>query len=144
MSKEKLIIDHTFEEFVLFGIVSDVKEFKLAWQLNKFLDIDLILQEEMILEFKKEKSLSILFYESNGERFNVRLIKNLAVAFDEIKNPFLLPEIKNYDYLLYVEGEDIHDFDAQEWTEAIKNATFVQYISRIDIDKIKSVDNLMF
>lgn len=144
MSKEKLFIDHSNEEFILFGIVSDVKEFKLAWQLNKFLDIDLILQEEEFIQFKRDKSLTVVYYESKDERYTVRLIKNMSVENNGLKNPYLLPEMKNYDYLFFVEGEDIDDFDDLEWLEEIKNATFVHYVSRIELDKLKSVDNLMF
>ena len=40
----------------LFGIVSNIKEYKLAWILNKIFSIDLIKFDDLILETIPNKS----------------------------------------------------------------------------------------
>lgn len=144
MSKEKLFVDADLEGVILFGIVSNVKEYRLAWQINEFLNIDLELQEEKVLGFKGDKSLTILFYQSVEEYHKVKLIKNLAVENVDIKSPYLLPEIKNFDYLLMFEGEGLEESEVLLEIEVLKSASFIQYINNVELDKLKSVDNLMF
>lgn len=146
MAKEKLNISPCLEDFILYGIVSDVKEYKLAWQLNKFLEIKFILQEELTLLLKSPKSLTILFYLFSEEYYSIKLIKNLAVENVDIKSPFLLPELKNFDYLLMFEGEGYDEDNISDKVTTLKNAEFVQYISKIELDerKIPSLHNLMF
>jgi hypothetical protein len=144
MSKEKLFIDADLEGVILFGIVSNAKEYRLAWQINEFLNIDLELQEEKILSFKGDKSLTLLFYQSIEEYHKVKLIKNLAVENVDIKSPYLLPEMKNFDYLLMFEGEGLEESEVLLEIEVLKSASFIQYINNVELDKLKSVDNLMF
>ncbi len=146
MAKEKLNISPCLEDFILYGIVSDVKEYKLAWQLNKFLEIKFILQEELTLLLKSPKSLTILYYLFTEEYYSIKLIKNLAVENVDIKSPFLLPELKNFDYLLMFEGEGYDEDNISDKVTTLKNAEFVQYISKIELDerKIPSLHNLMF
>lgn len=144
MSKEKLVIGFSDEDFLLYGIISKVKEFKLAWQINKSLNISLFMQDEAVIEFKNNKSLMVCYYLAEMEFYSIKLIKNLTVENVGIKSPYLLPEIKNFDYLLMIEGEDVHCFDENEFFETLTNASFVQYTSSIDIEKLKSLDNLMF
>jgi hypothetical protein len=144
MSKEKLIVEFSDEGFILFGIISDVKEFKLAWQINKLFGINLFMQDEAVVKFKNNKHLTVVYYLAEQEFYSIRLIKNLAVESLGLKSPYLMPEIKNFDYLLIVEGEDVNGFDEINFLEALKKASFVQYTSSIDIDKLKSLDNLIF
>ena len=144
MFKEKLVLDYSEEEFLLYGIISDVKEYKLAWQLNKLMGVNFIMQEELELDFKRDKKLFISFYLSKHEFYKVKLIKNKAEDSEGIKSAFILPEHKNFDYLLLVEGEDFNSFEEEKKLEKAKEASFVQYISEINIENLKSLDNLMF
>ena len=144
MSKEKLIVEFSDEDFLLYGIISDVREFKLAWQINKLLDINLFMQDEAVVEFKNNKHLTVIYYLAEQEFYSIRLIKNLAIESLGFKSPYLMPEIKNFDYLLIIEGEDVNGFDESDFLGRLKQASFVQYTSSIVIDKLKSLDNLIF
>lgn len=144
MAKEKLILDSYEEEYLLYGIISDVKEYKLAWQLNKCLNMSFQKQDDATLEFKGGKSMSLSYFLFQHEFYSVKLIKNKVMDLKGIKNPFLMPELKNYDYLLMVEGEEQDLFLDLNPTEAMKSASFVQYTVSINIDNLKSLDNLIF
>lgn len=144
MSKEKLVLDYFEDDFLLYGIISDVKEFKLAWQLNQCFQLDFVLQEDAELVFKGNKKMFISYYIADEEHFRVKLIKNRAVESEGVQSPFVLPELKNYDYLLMVEGEDYDAFEQLSPSDQFNKGSFVQYSNTIDIDSLKSVDNLIF
>lgn len=144
MSKEKLILDYFEDDFLLYGIISDVKEYKLAWQLNQSLQLNFVLQEEAQIVFKGNKNMAVSYYLASKDHLKVKLIKNRAVASKGLKLPFVLPELKNYDYLLMIEGEDYESFEEISPIEQFKKGSFVQYSNTIDIDSLKSVDNLIF
>ena len=51
MKKSKLIIDYQFD-FELFGVIATVKGYKLAWEINQELGIQLIKQPDLVVGFK--------------------------------------------------------------------------------------------
>ncbi|WP_370539754.1 IPExxxVDY family protein [Algoriphagus sp. Y33] len=50
MKKAKLLIEHTYD-FELLGLVSPVKDYKMAWLINRELDLNLIKYDDLLLEF---------------------------------------------------------------------------------------------
>ena len=144
MAKEKLILDSYDEEYLIYGIISDVKEYKLAWQLNSCLNVDFKKQEDAELIFKGNKKMKVSYFLFQQEFYSVKLIKNKAVEVEGIKNPFVLPEVKNYDYLIMVEGEEQDLFLDLEPVKKMKGASFIQYTISINIVNLKSLDNLIF
>ena len=144
MAKEKLILDYGEETYSLIGIISDVKEYKLAWQLNNAFQVNFSLQNEVKLSLKGDRSFSFLYYLSEHSCYNLKLIKNKVVEAKGMKQQFVLPEVKNYDYLLMVDGENYEVFLDQDPFDHIRNASFVQYSNSINIENLKSQDNLIF
>ena len=144
MAKEKLILDSHGEEYLLYGVISDVKEYKIAWQLNYCLGLSFEKQEDAELYFKGRKKMKVSFFLFEHEFYSLKLIKNRAVETEGIKNPYVLPELKNYDFLLLVEGEEQSLFLDLEPEKKMKEATFIQYSISINIDNLKSLDNLIF
>ena len=64
MKKSKLIIDYTFD-FELIGLISIVKGYKLAWELNHILQINLVKQPDLVVGFKNNEEKSFSFYAHN-------------------------------------------------------------------------------
>ena len=50
MKKKKLVVDYEID-FDLFGLISTVKDYKLAWLLNKHLSIHLTREEDLSITF---------------------------------------------------------------------------------------------
>jgi hypothetical protein len=143
MAKEKLFVEHSLDDYLLFGIISDVKEYKLAWQINKFLDIRLEMKDDFSIDFKN-KSIVIVYYEYLEEYQSYRLIKNQAVETKGAKNAFLIPEMKNYPYLLLINSEKLDEIDTTSILSQLSSSPDVQYVNKIELDNIESVDNLIF
>ena len=75
MKKNKLIANFDFD-FSLLAIVSQLKEYKLAWIINRELGINLVKQEDEVFQFLGDKKLVISNYLYQAEHSNIRLIFN--------------------------------------------------------------------
>ncbi|NBW37232.1 MAG: IPExxxVDY family protein [Cytophagia bacterium] len=95
MKKTKLVVDYDFD-FVLLGLASSFKGYKLAWELNNSLGLHLVKKEDILMGFKGniERSFSCHVHQTNT-RF-IRLIRNKPQETDGGKY-FLAPE---YPHLL--------------------------------------------
>ncbi|MFT7268237.1 MAG: hypothetical protein ACI905_000440 [Roseivirga sp.] len=145
MAKNKLDISYEID-FDLIAINASIKEYKLAWMLNKSLDWDFAKMENIQLDFTKNKALSIsnYFYETEYQKF--RLLKNRADEGDDDGaqfNAYLIPELKNFDYFLMLENES-HGFDLKSFILNIKQIPSVQFAIIVDTATLKSKDNLIF
>lgn len=142
MAKNKLQVIYDFD-FLLLALNANVKPYKLAWSLNKELKLNLVKADNIEIGFNEERSLSIQNFLDSTEFQTVRLIRNRAEDLDGAYNAYLLPELKNFDYLLLLENET-NTFDENVFISEIKQIPFVQFTTKIDIQSLKSKDNLIF
>lgn len=142
MKKVKLFIEHEYD-FEVVGIVSSLKEYKLAWLINKNLGINLVKQPDLKFDFVKQSSYSISNYIFETENASFQLLKNRAFEADETKAAFLLPELKQYDYLIklknFAEMGEISSFK-----EKLLNSGQIILIKEFITEDIKSKENLIF
>jgi len=145
MKKSKLIIDYNYD-FHLFGISSSVREYKLAWSINRALDINLAKAEDIKIEFSYDKHLVISNYIFLLDYLELRILRNRAVdPPDESrkKQPYLLPELSQFDFFIWLR-DDSATFIDLNFEVKIKNLPCVDYFQEIDISKLKSKENLIF
>jgi hypothetical protein len=142
MAKNKLDISYEID-FDLIAINASIKEYKLAWVLNKSLGWDLAKKNNIEIEFTGNKSLSVSNYFYKTEYQSFRLIKNRAEDLEEQFNAFLIPELKNFDYFVMLENES-DSFDLNSFISKIKQIPFVQFAVIVDTAALKSRDNLIF
>ncbi|PIQ47670.1 MAG: hypothetical protein COW03_13950 [Cytophagales bacterium CG12_big_fil_rev_8_21_14_0_65_40_12] len=142
MAKNKLDISYEID-FDLIAINASVKEYKLAWVLNKSLGWHLAKKENIQIEFTGNKALSVSNYFYKTEYQSFRLLKNRAEDLEEQFNAFLIPELKNFDYFVMLENES-DSFDLNSFISKIKQIPFVQFAVIVDTAALKSRDNLIF
>lgn len=141
MKKNKLIVEYEYE-FMLFGIVSLMSEHKLAWEINNVLKISLIKSEDIKLDFVNNKNLIISNYIYEKEDSNLRLLKNKSYKLGQAQL-YMLPEIKQFDYLLVMNGFE-QTFSKEKIIAMLNRITDIQYIANIEVEKLKSKENLVF
>ena len=141
MKKNKLIANVDFD-FTLLAISSLLKEYKLAWILNQCLSIHLVKQPDEIFHFVGNEQLCISYYRYQTIHSSIRLIFNRSRE-DTRNRQFLLPELKQFDYLMTVDGFD-DSFQIEEVREKIKQIKGVQMVNLVEVDQLKSRDNLIF
>lgn len=124
------------------GIVSSCKEYTLAWQLDRALQIRLTKQEDITLEFKKGTAL-LLSHLLYREPFLIyRLIRNRGNETAEHMT-WIVPEMRQFDYFLLIENEATEP-DMAWHLDEIKACPCVQFSSIVNLDEVKSKENLLF
>ena len=142
MAKNKLIIEYEYD-FSLFGINSISKDYRLAWLINKYLDLHLRKEEDIKISFLNDENLVISNYLYETEHAQLRMLKNKSEDRKSDKMSYLIPELNKFDYLIMKNGR-IGDLSDQELLREIQKIREVQYIVALDINKLKSKENLIF
>lgn len=140
MKKSRLLIDYEFD-FTILALLSPMREYKLAWYINQLLHIRLVKDKDIQLNFTNQPNLCISNYIFATEHSTLRLLKNRSVGEDE--QGFLLPELKQFDYLIMLQGEgDFFDKDALP--AVLQKIPTVEYVKPIEVYDLKSKENLIF
>lgn len=142
MSTTKLVIDYEYD-FELYGIVAPVKEYKLAWLLNNKFGWNLKKSKDIEVDFLNDGLLAISNFSQENEFSFFRLFKNQSICSQKVKAPHLLPEVKQFDFLLQLEGEVLSDLEESYLTNSVRDISEVQFITKLDVNNLKSKDNLL-
>ena len=140
MKKAKLQIEPAFD-FELLGIVSPIREYRMAWLVNQELELNLVKVDDLELEFLNSEKLEIAQYFLSLPHGFIQLLKNKALNSAQ-QLAYLVPELKNLDYFLLVQDET-EQMDLSNFMEKLSRNPLVQSIVRIDISKLKSKENLL-
>jgi len=140
-TNKKLIVAYDFD-FDLIGIVSPVKEYKLAWLINKMLGIRLVRQPDLSISFINN-NLVISNFKAGTERCIYRLLKNQSVG-EVMGNPnYLLPELKNFDFILMISDES-NTIAVEDVLEKLRQLPELYYVMQADLSNLDSKENLIF
>ena len=137
MRKSKLVINFELEANI-FGIVTTLKDYKLAWNLNQVFKINLVMQPKVVIEFIKGANLSIVNFSYQSEIQHFKLIKNKGT--EDSGN--LIPELANFDFFLMIGGGE--GPLVVKPSEILSNINGIEYYQYIDVTKLKSRDNFIF
>lgn len=140
MKKAKLLVEPTFD-FELLGLVSPIREYRMAWLINQEMDLTLVKADDLELEFLNAPKLEISQYFLSLPHGFIQLLKNKALNSSQ-QLAFLIPELKNLDYFLLVQDET-EQMQLSSFIEQLSKNSLIQSIVRIDISKLKSKENLL-
>ncbi|HYF66853.1 MAG TPA: IPExxxVDY family protein [Ohtaekwangia sp.] len=140
MKKSKLIIDYVYD-FTLLGVISVVKGYRLAWEINQVLKINLVKQPDLVVGFKNNEEKPFSFYAFESSHNRLKLFKNRHFENDSGKY-FLIPEFPHFDFIILAAMEEKHDH--QDLIRLIKTIPAVQLVSTIPMDGLKSKSNFIF
>lgn len=158
MAKHTLEIEFDYD-FVLIGISSHEKDYRLCWTVNNALNLQLTKQESLEIKGKKQTTpsfFSFFLFEKQDEFIDYAIIANLSEsktveqttstlfdALDESDNEYLIPEQKQMNYFFLIRGE-IENEEVNEIIQQIKEIENVQTAVRIDVKGLRSKQNLIF
>lgn len=140
---QKFSTEYPFN-FDLIGIVSSAKEYKLAWHLNQLEEFHLIKDKDIQIDFQGENQfvkVSSLTYLS--EFRNVYLLKNKVLSSTLPSIQHLLPEAQQFDYLMKLSSETDENW-ANTLLLRLKNIPVIDYCIKIDVNRLKVKENLLF
>ena len=140
MKKAKLLVEPTFD-FELLGLVSPIREYRMAWLINQEMDLNLVKADDLELEFLNAPKLEISQYFLSLPHGFIQLLKNKALNSSQ-QLAYLIPELKNLDYFLLVQDET-EQVQLSTFIDQLSKNSLIQSIVRIDISKLKSKENLL-
>ena len=151
MPIHRLSSDDLEKDYKLIAIHSDIEPYKLAFEINKKLKIQLK-RSSFDLSFKNKSSIFDL-YKHISEVFNTKLYLILNKSTDKKKiegqllfanfdeQSYLIPELRKAQYLLKIEGGG---FDIDNLLKKLNEIDNVISSYRTEISSIKSKYNLIF
>lgn len=159
MALHKLLVDDFYDaSYSLLAVHCRLEDYRLAYLLNKYLNLNLKRQPQdldykyfaatyPIYEWYDHKLFTTWYMVSNvckKEEDSLQSSGSLFSTSEKIlKTYHLLPELKNVDFLIKITNEDRY-FDEKDILEKIQAIPQVITTYTIDIDQLKSKDNLIF
>jgi hypothetical protein len=140
MKKKRLDIDYSYD-FELIGIISPLKGYKLAWEINNRLEVKLIKDNDLQISFKKgvENSFSYFSYQVEGNV--LKLFRNKPNDQEFAKN-LLVPEYPHFDFILLTQSDDIGKSNRLQ--EVLRTIPSVELVAFIPLTALKSKDHFIF
>ncbi len=159
MALHKLIVDDFIDEsYVLLAIHCIVEDFRVAYLLNYYLNINLQ-RKPQDLDFKYvESSYSIFEWKDTEQLRTWNLVSNICKKEEEsltssgslftdsnkiIKKHNLIPELKNVNFLLKI-SHDGNVLNEKTIITKIQEIPQIATVYSIDLRRIKYKDNLIF
>ena len=122
------------EDYYLIGIVSSSKEYKLAWIIEKLLDISLNKEKNEKIDLIDNRTLEISFLISRDQNKYFKLISNKLS-----NNPFkshLISSLSNFDYLIQF-SKNYFDNSSEDIINTLKSDNLIHFANFVDIKLIK-------
>ena len=140
MRKKKQVLSLNFDvDFLLLGIICSHKDYRLCYEINHCLGIDLKREADLdIIGKNQQKSEFALFGHQVDEE------KNLYVFSNKNGISFLIPEQHQVDYFMMLKGAGYRKDHAEEVRTKLKASKIIMGVYHIDPLTLKSKEHLIF
>ncbi len=140
MGKKKLDLIFEVEAEVL-GLVTSLKDYKLAWKINQVFKTKLVLEDDLVIDLTEGGSATLSNYCYQTDFFKIQLVKNKAIG--KKKASYLAKELPQIDFFLLIEDGD-HFMEMSDLIKTFQSIGAISYVQLIDIAKLKYKDNFIF
>ena len=138
MSKLLLELEYDFD-FTLYGVSSDVANYRLAWGMNQLFDLDLERVDDIDLSFGSSKKGNFSLYKFEDEES----YSTLHLMSNRCSLGYLIPELKQMDYFIQYWGP-MSNTELDQFKNELRNSPSVLAVIDIDTMALKSRNNLLF
>ena len=139
MEKTILKIDDEVYDFILIGIVSTFRDFRICRDINTTLELELQRGSDYtILDGKRDTELAFSFFEYNTEQED-----QYFVISNKTEEGLLIPERKQLDYFLLIKP-GMTPIDPTEIIKHLQTVAGFQAVFTLDVRTLKSKGNLLF
>jgi hypothetical protein len=140
MKKKTLDIAYSYD-FDLLGIISPLKGYRLAWEINNWLGVKLIKEKDLLISFKGGLEANFSYFSHQGEANVLKLFRNKPQESDSIKN-VLVPEFSHFDFILLTQSDDPGKINRLQ--ELLRSIPSVELVAFIPLNVLKSKDYFIF
>lgn len=136
-----VLTDDFFEDTRLLGIIATKKNYQFCWHINNTLSYHFRLNPEIEVQIKrKERNYYFRVYEHT--------VRNSFISHYIYQNShegeFLLPELRNMDFLWLIKNESSDVSQCTELISSIKKLNCVQFVTELTNEKIRNKKHLIF
>jgi len=132
----KFKIIPNFSNYLIFGLSTHEKDYKLCWRINKLLQMTLSRYLSLKIPGDPELSFSLFVQEEVHEHVDVFLISN----FD--KNIPWFAQAKHFHYFFIIRGNPLES-QIKQIIEALENMPQMQLVTFLSIKEKKLVEPLL-
>jgi len=159
MALHKLLVDDfDVETYSLFAIHCTLEDYRVAYLLNKQLQINLQRKANDLDMHYNSSSFSIYEWEDKNQRMVWNLVSNVCKKEEEsmvssgslfetqnkiLRTHNLIPEYKKVNYLLKIDN-DGNFINERAIVQKIQDISQIAAVFSIDVSQLKSKDNLIF
>jgi hypothetical protein len=140
MKKKTLEISYSYD-FDLLGIISPLKGYKMAWEINNCLDVKLVKDKDLCISFKKGIDQYFSQFSHSGEAWVLKLFRNKPLESDQSKTP-LVPEFPHYDFILLTQSDDTTKSNRLQ--QVLRLIPSVELVAFIPLGALKAKDYFIF
>ena len=134
IKKKKKLVVEPFDDIRIIGICTRIEDYKLAWFINKILEVNLIKYEDIINEDEQPFSFYLHDGGENRNTFNLVALSNSTSKWVNFSPAT--------DYLLVIRNF-ITDENLQDIVTKIKTIPDVFFSYLIDLDKNNKIDTIL-
>jgi len=138
MSKVLLEIEENYD-FDLIGICCHIKDYRMVWELNQQLGLDLCKDSNFDLHYKKHKQSHPFHHFCDDEN-----LTDYFLIGNRSENGLLIPEENKCDYLLVIKGQRLSAAGKIAFLKQINAIKHVLTAYEIEVEELKSKANLIF
>ena len=139
MKKRRLEVEFAYD-FELLGIISSARGYKLAWEVNHQLHINLVRKDDLKLT-NRDGEFFFTHYSHQSSVNTVNLFRNRCND-NETSAVYLVPEHTHLDYILYARGDE--DMGNKRLQEVLRNIPSIELVAFLPLAALKSKDNFIF
>jgi len=139
MKKRRLDVEFAYD-FELMGLISSARGYKLAWEINHSLGINLARKDDLKMTTKEGEFFFSCFLHQSAVNA-VSLFRNRSNEGDT-KGIFLVPEHSHLDYILYTKGDE--EVGSKRLQEVLRNIPSIELVAFLPLPALKSKDNFIF
>ncbi len=137
----QLFLEESYD-FSLYGMISSLKDYQIAYYLGKFFDVEFKAQVDIKVLYKRNVFGDYVNLTAVSNCSDYRIIRNKAV--NPLKKPkYIVPEFVEYDFILQVGGE-IHEWNADLIVEELKGVKNLNMVKEIDLEQLEFKENLIY
>jgi hypothetical protein len=129
-------------DFLLFGIYSPAREYKLAWAINQGCVCHFKKASDVILSQDDREIVPFAHFRYQRGSQIWRLIENQTYS-PQFSGQLLIPELPDWNYLLWLHDPGEHIF-LDTLKQNLKTIPDIKSFSQISVDLLANKDNLLF
>lgn len=137
MAKHFLEFEEEYD-FDVIGIASHERNYRVCWEINRILDITLVLRPE-----DEDKENMPKAFEHTVYHYSDSILKrNIHLICNQQDNSVLIPELKNLSYFLHLENVDSENLNTI--IQLLQNSKLILTVTKLDVALLKSRQRFIF